>query len=140
GRGHLVGTTGRRRHRCDPPEPRCPCRRRVGRGGDVPGGDVRTHVPPHRRRGRRGAAHVRDRTGVPSLPEGRVPVPCPRRLLGRRRAAAAAGSARRARLMASIEELQKDLAFTTGGKSRTGKVTFLPEPERAERRFTVISV
>ena len=41
--------------------------------------------------------------------------------------------------MRSIEDLQSDLAFTQAktGESRT--VTFLPEPERAQRRYTVIS-
>lgn len=39
--------------------------------------------------------------------------------------------------MASIEELQKNLSFTTGGK-RHG-ATFLPEPERRRRKYTVIS-
>ncbi|MEZ5167720.1 MAG: amidohydrolase family protein [Acidimicrobiales bacterium] len=37
----------------------------------------------------------------------------------------------------SLEDLQNKDGFTTAAK---GKVTFLPEPERAERRFTVISV
>ncbi|HET6810900.1 MAG TPA: amidohydrolase family protein [Acidimicrobiales bacterium] len=39
--------------------------------------------------------------------------------------------------MASIEELQRNLSFTTGGKR--GRATFLPEPERRPRRYTVIS-
>jgi predicted TIM-barrel fold metal-dependent hydrolase len=39
--------------------------------------------------------------------------------------------------MASLEELLADTSFTTASK---GKVTFLPEPERALRRYTVISV
>lgn len=42
--------------------------------------------------------------------------------------------------MKSIDELASDLKFT---KARTGderQVTFLPEPQRAERRYTVISV
>jgi predicted TIM-barrel fold metal-dependent hydrolase len=39
--------------------------------------------------------------------------------------------------VASIEELQRNLAFTTGGKR--GRATFLPEPERRPRRYTVIS-
>ena len=42
--------------------------------------------------------------------------------------------------MKSIEDLSSDLEFT---KAKTGDertVTFLPEPERADRRYTVISV
>jgi predicted TIM-barrel fold metal-dependent hydrolase len=39
--------------------------------------------------------------------------------------------------MASIEELTRNTGFTTATK---GKVTFLPEPPRQPRRYTVISV
>lgn len=39
--------------------------------------------------------------------------------------------------MASVDELLKDTSFTVAEK---GKVTFLPEPERAVRKYTVISV
>jgi predicted TIM-barrel fold metal-dependent hydrolase len=39
----------------------------------------------------------------------------------------------------SIDDLSSNAAFTTGGKSPTG-ATFLPEPERRRRRYTVISV
>src|ERR1700759_2603148 len=39
--------------------------------------------------------------------------------------------------MASIEELTRNTSFTTATK---GKVTFLPEPPRQPRRYTVISV
>ena len=42
--------------------------------------------------------------------------------------------------MASIDEYQQNMDFTIGGKSKTGKVTFLPEPERRPRRFTLFSV
>ena len=42
--------------------------------------------------------------------------------------------------MASLEELQKNVDFTVGGKSKTGKVTFLPEPERRPREFLICSV
>jgi len=42
--------------------------------------------------------------------------------------------------MADLDELLANTDFTTGGKSRTGAVTFLPEPERRERKYTVISV
>ena len=41
--------------------------------------------------------------------------------------------------VASIEELQRNLSFTTGGKRVTGRVTFLPEPERRSRAYVVIS-
>jgi predicted TIM-barrel fold metal-dependent hydrolase len=41
--------------------------------------------------------------------------------------------------VASIEELQHNLSFTTGGKRVTGRVTFLPEPQRRPRRYLVIS-
>jgi predicted TIM-barrel fold metal-dependent hydrolase len=41
--------------------------------------------------------------------------------------------------VASIEELQRNLSFTTGGKTATGQVTFLPEPKRRSRRYLVIS-
>jgi predicted TIM-barrel fold metal-dependent hydrolase len=40
----------------------------------------------------------------------------------------------------SIDDLSSNRNFTTGGKSRTGSVTFLPEPARRPRRYTVISV
>ena len=42
--------------------------------------------------------------------------------------------------MADLEELQKNLEFTRGGKTKTGSVTFLPEPERRERHHLIISV
>jgi predicted TIM-barrel fold metal-dependent hydrolase len=38
----------------------------------------------------------------------------------------------------SFEDLTGDRSFTTGGKTE-GKATFLPEPERRARRYTVIS-
>jgi predicted TIM-barrel fold metal-dependent hydrolase len=41
--------------------------------------------------------------------------------------------------MADLDELLANTSFTTGGKSRNG-VTFLPEPERRARKYTVISV
>lgn len=40
--------------------------------------------------------------------------------------------------MVDIDELQR-MEFTTGGKSRAGGATFLPEPGRQSRHFTVIS-
>ncbi len=39
----------------------------------------------------------------------------------------------------SIDDLAANADFTTGGKSKTGQVTFLPEPERRRRRYTIIS-
>lgn len=39
----------------------------------------------------------------------------------------------------SIDDLSSNQNFTTGGKSKTG-VSFLPEPERRPRKYTVISV
>jgi predicted TIM-barrel fold metal-dependent hydrolase len=42
--------------------------------------------------------------------------------------------------MASIDELAGNLNFTTAKTGAERSVTFLPEPERAERRYTVISV
>jgi predicted TIM-barrel fold metal-dependent hydrolase len=39
----------------------------------------------------------------------------------------------------SLDDLTADRSFTTGGKSG-GQATFLPEPERRLRRYTVISV
>lgn len=39
----------------------------------------------------------------------------------------------------SIDDLTKNAAFTTGGK-REGKATFLPEPSRRPRRYTIVSV
>ena len=39
----------------------------------------------------------------------------------------------------SIDDLAANADFTTGGKSKTGQVTFLPEPERRSRRYTIIS-
>jgi predicted TIM-barrel fold metal-dependent hydrolase len=41
--------------------------------------------------------------------------------------------------MADLDDLLANTSFTTGGKSRNG-VTFLPEPERRDRKYTVISV
>ena len=41
--------------------------------------------------------------------------------------------------MADLDELLANTSFTTGGKSRNG-VTFLPEPARRARKYTVISV
>ena len=42
--------------------------------------------------------------------------------------------------MASIDELQSNLNFTTAKTGADRTVTFLPEPDRAERYYTVISV
>ncbi len=42
--------------------------------------------------------------------------------------------------MKSIDELAADLKFTSAGVGEERSVTFLPEPERAERLYTVISV
>jgi predicted TIM-barrel fold metal-dependent hydrolase len=42
--------------------------------------------------------------------------------------------------MKSLEDLQADLSFTTAKTGADRTVTFLPEPARAERRYTVISV
>jgi predicted TIM-barrel fold metal-dependent hydrolase len=42
--------------------------------------------------------------------------------------------------MPSLEDLQNNLEFTTGGKTKTGGVTFLPEPERARRDYLIVSV
>jgi len=39
----------------------------------------------------------------------------------------------------SIDDLAANADFTVGGKSKTGKVTFLPEPVRRERHYTIIS-
>jgi predicted TIM-barrel fold metal-dependent hydrolase len=42
--------------------------------------------------------------------------------------------------MADLDDLLANTDFTVGGKSRTGEVTFLPDPERRHRTYTVISV
>ncbi|MCC5582309.1 amidohydrolase, partial [Microtetraspora sp. AC03309] len=42
--------------------------------------------------------------------------------------------------MKSIDELAGNLDFTTAQKGAERTVTFLPEPQRAERLYTVISV
>ncbi|MEO6124684.1 MAG: amidohydrolase family protein [Ilumatobacteraceae bacterium] len=42
--------------------------------------------------------------------------------------------------MASLDELQANLGFTVAGKNRTGTVTFLPEPERRDREYLIVSV
>ena len=42
--------------------------------------------------------------------------------------------------MKSIDELAANLSFTTAKTGEDRSVTFLPEPRRAERRYTVISV
>ena len=42
--------------------------------------------------------------------------------------------------MADLDDLLANTDFTTGGKSRTGGVTFLPDPEPRPRTYTVISV
>jgi predicted TIM-barrel fold metal-dependent hydrolase len=39
----------------------------------------------------------------------------------------------------SLDDLAANADFTTGGKSKTGQVTFLPEPERRTRSYTIIS-
>ncbi|MCU1460075.1 MAG: putative TIM-barrel fold metal-dependent hydrolase [Acidimicrobiales bacterium] len=39
----------------------------------------------------------------------------------------------------NIDDLAANTNFTAGGKSKTGGATFLPEPERRERHYTVIS-
>jgi len=39
----------------------------------------------------------------------------------------------------NLDDLAANTNFTTGGKSKTGRVTFLPEPERRPRRYTIIS-
>ena len=39
----------------------------------------------------------------------------------------------------NIDDLASNLNFTTGGKSKTGEVTFLPEPERRRRDYLIIS-
>ena len=39
----------------------------------------------------------------------------------------------------SLDDLAANSNFTTGGKSVTGSVTFLPEPERRPRRYTIVS-
>lgn len=42
--------------------------------------------------------------------------------------------------MKSLDDLAGDLNFTTAAVGEAKKVTFLPEPERAERHYTLISV
>ncbi len=42
--------------------------------------------------------------------------------------------------MKSIDELASDLSFTTAKTGAERSVTFLPDPPRAPRRYTVISV
>ena len=42
--------------------------------------------------------------------------------------------------MKSIDELAADLSFTTAKTGEQRSVTFLPDPPRAPRRYTVISV
>ena len=42
--------------------------------------------------------------------------------------------------MTSLDDLQRNLDFTVGGKSKTGQVTFLDEPERRRRSLVVCSV
>lgn len=42
--------------------------------------------------------------------------------------------------MTSIDDMAGNLDFTTARRGDDRQVTFLPEPERAERRYTVISV
>ncbi|MEY3512358.1 MAG: hypothetical protein RL486_1023 [Actinomycetota bacterium] len=39
----------------------------------------------------------------------------------------------------SLDDLASNMNFTTGGKSKAGGVTFLPEPERRKRDYTIIS-
>ena len=41
--------------------------------------------------------------------------------------------------MRSIEDLQSDLSFTTAATGEERSITFLPDPPRAGRRYTVIS-
>ena len=64
----------------------------------------------------------------------------PRLFLGWRGADAAPPRARGSGLMSiNIEDLTANRSFTTGGKVG-GQATFLPEPEKRPRRYTVISV
>jgi predicted TIM-barrel fold metal-dependent hydrolase len=42
--------------------------------------------------------------------------------------------------MADLDDLLANTDFTVGGKSRTGAVTFLPDPVRRQRKYTVLSV
>src|SRR3954469_19819062 len=42
--------------------------------------------------------------------------------------------------MKSIDEMAANLNFTTAGTGDERSVTFLPDPPRAQRRYTVISV
>ena len=42
--------------------------------------------------------------------------------------------------MKSLDEMATDLNFTAAKTGEEKQVTFLPEPERAERRYTLISV
>ncbi len=42
--------------------------------------------------------------------------------------------------MTSLDDLAKNVGFTVAGRNPTGKVTFLPEPERRTRIFPMISV
>jgi predicted TIM-barrel fold metal-dependent hydrolase len=39
-----------------------------------------------------------------------------------------------------LDDLASDVGFTVGGREPGHQVSFLPEPERAERRYTIISV
>ena len=40
--------------------------------------------------------------------------------------------------MKSLEDLANDLSFTKASTGEEKKVTFLPEPEPAERRYLII--
>ena len=42
--------------------------------------------------------------------------------------------------MRSLEDLQSDLKFTTAKTGDERTVTFLPDPARAKRRYTIVSV
>ena len=113
---------------------------RVDRRGDVPGGVRRPHVPAGLRLDAPRQADHADRTRSQEGDEGVAARARLRRLLGRRRSHAPEGRAGGPGLAdgRSSTTSSPNTSFTTA--RRDGTVTFLPEPERRPRKYTVISV
>ena len=141
GSANLVDPGEPRRHRHRP---------QPGRGG-LPGGVHRARLPAGLRRDAHRADPSKmnrgDMVGMQAVADRTRR----RRLLGRRGPHDHQGRPRRSELepnddenrgspMTSIDDMAANLNFTTAKTGADRTVTFLPEPERAERRYTVISV
>jgi len=125
--GHASSRTTVDRHRADGPR------------ACYKGAAVRAHVPVHLRRDHRGARsiEIRRRRAPPSSRS------CARhagRVLGRRSAAAAPRRTPRCSHDRSLADDLQGNEYFGGGKGRRETITWLAEPDRGERTYTVISV